>query len=108
MTVLMMFSLSLVALCINQEMTWCYGIGSTFMLAVWPMLIMLILQPKLYIETIASFFGVAFASVYIIIDTEKIMTYYGPGDEALYGALALYKDVIVLFISLLSILGAAE
>jgi len=46
MTSLMTISLTLVAICIKHEMTWCYGVGATFLLAVWPAIIFAIIEPK--------------------------------------------------------------
>ena len=89
MTFLMTLALTLVALCIKNEMTWCYGIGATFMLALWPMLIFIIYNPAKTMNGIIAFFGVIISSIYIVIDTEKIMDTYGADDEYIYGALAL-------------------
>jgi len=108
MTSLMSFSLVMVAFCIKHEMTWCYGIGATFMLSVWPAIIFAIVDPKRSFYTMLAFIGTILASCYIIIDTEKVMETYGATNEYIYGALALYKDILVMFISLLSILGTSN
>ena len=106
MTALMTISLTLVACCVNSEMTWCYGIGATILLSIWPAIIFAVLNPSKTLSTILAMFGTVLASCYIIIDTEKIVGNYLEEDEYVFGALALYKDILVLFLSLLEILGS--
>ena len=78
------------------------------MLSVWPAIIFAIVDPKRSFYTMLAFIGTILASCYIIIDTEKVMETYGATNEYIYGALALYKDILVMFISLLSILGTSN
>ena len=101
MTAFMTVGLSLVSICIANEMTWCYGIGATLLMATWPAIVFGVLRPDYTRTTIMAFFGTIIASIYIIIDTAKIMASYGKTDEYIFGALALYKDILVLFMTLL-------
>lgn len=108
MTALMTIGLSLIALCIQREMTWCYGLGATVLLATWPAIIFAVLDPGYTRTSIMAFFGTMIASCYIVIDTAKVMAAYGKSDEYIIGTLALYRDILVLFLSLLTILGQSS
>jgi len=101
LTAIMTIALTLVALCVKSEMTWCYGIGATIIFAIWPAIIFVCFNPDRTRQTMLAFFGTIIASVYIIIDTDKIIGTYGNKDEYIFGAMMIYRDILVLFLSLL-------
>ena len=78
------------------------------LLASWPAIIFAVIDPGYSMTSMMAFFGTVVASCYIIIDTEKVMNSYGKKDEYIFGALALYKDILVLFMSLVEILGKSS
>ena len=45
LTAFMTFGLSLVAICIKNEMTFAYGIGATFVMATWPAIVFGVMRP---------------------------------------------------------------
>ena len=64
-----------------------------------------------FARTIFSFVGAIFCSFYIIYDTKSIIggkKYRLQVDDYVFGVVALYVDIIGLFLYLLSILGSRK
>jgi FtsH-binding integral membrane protein len=108
MTAAMVLGLTLLGLSIKNEMSFAHGFMATCLMAVWPGVIFIVIDPTKTRTVVLAFVGTIFASVYIVIDTVKVMAAYGKGDEYIMGTIALYRDILVLFLSLLTILGASS
>ena len=93
LTTAMVFGLTLFACFCKMSLTWLWGIAAAGSIAVWPMIIFFWVFPSKALLNIISFVVVVLTSIYIILDTKRIMTELSV-DEYIIGALFLYADII--------------
>ena len=103
----MTIGLSLIGFCLKDEMYWAFGVLATLIFAMIPMVVFVIYIPKLWLTSLLGFLGTISVSVYIIIDTLSILQRLGT-DMYVIGALYLYTDIIMLFLYVLALFGAAD
>lgn len=113
-TALVTIALTIYAMRTKRSIEFFYAIAFVIYLAMLPLMIIgfIIRCPVLYIVYCAL--GLIFYSVYLIIDTMVIVKGKTSGgyalelDEYIVGALMLYIDIIMIFVYILKLLGAAN